>query len=177
MTSEQDVGTERGADTPAASNGKDAGYAATGDPPLIGGAGLTSLNIIDRKRLVNRRTILWIFCGVLFALFPIYSEIVKQISTSGLDMTELLKKGEQFVIGGVVALGAAGEVLAASVPEELKNYSLTAGLCAILAAVANILVYVYASTAGVGVLISLTSIIGSSTLLVSLICVRTAAGR
>jgi hypothetical protein len=62
-----------------------------------------------------------VFCGVLFALFPIYSELAKQISTSGLDVTEILRRGEQFVIGGVVALGAAGEVLAASVPEELKN--------------------------------------------------------
>jgi hypothetical protein len=118
-----------------------------------------------------------VFCGVLFALFPIYSELAKQISTSGLDVTEILRRGEQFVIGGVVALGAAGEVLAASVPEELKNYSLTVGLCAILAAVANILAYVYASTASVGVLIPLTITIGFSTLLVGLICVRMAAGR
>jgi hypothetical protein len=49
--------TGRGADTPAMSNGEDADHTAT-DPPLISGAGLTSLNIIDRKRLVNRRTIL-----------------------------------------------------------------------------------------------------------------------
>lgn len=40
-------------------------------PPLDTKQGIVALDIIGREQLVNRRTILWVFCSVLFALFPL----------------------------------------------------------------------------------------------------------
>jgi hypothetical protein len=137
-----------------------------------------SVEVYERKKIVARRTIAWIFCGVLFALFPVWAEMFHQASDDGkIHWFILLRKGEQFVVGGVVSLAAVGEILTATVPEDEKNRILLLGLSAILAAIANILAYTSASNANGHFIVGMSLVLGIGTLIVGLICVRTAAGR
>jgi hypothetical protein len=104
--------------------------------------------------------------------------MIQQGSATGtIDWVKLLRKGEQFVVGGVVALAAVGEILTATVPESDKNRALLLGLSAILAALANLLAYLNAPDAHSNFLIAMSAVLGTGTLIVGLVCVRMAAGR
>lgn len=173
MTSESDVGPERQA-PPGSQAGRST---ALNDHHELVSDPATSLQIVPRERLVTRRTIAWIFCGVIFALLPVWVDLIKDMAAGFVDPIEILRKGEQFAVGSVVALGAGGEVMAASMPEELKNNSLGWSFGALSVAGANIIAYTAASTATDCFLGLATAILSLGTLVVGCTCVRMAAGR
>ena len=134
---------------------------------------------IGRRRLVTRRTMAWVFFGLLFALTPIYIDVVGQAAAGGhsIDWLEILQKGEQFIVGFVVALGALGEVLAATFSDENKNLAFGFASGALLVALANLFAYLVAPHAALTFLGWTTPILLAITSFVCIVCVRMAAGR
>ena len=134
------------------------------------------LSVQQLTVLRTRRMVLWLFCGVILAAFPIYVDVLRGVHESDLSLSEILRKGEQFVVGGVMALGAAGGILAADMGQENeKTWSLLAALCALCAAVANLIAYVYVPPASS--IVAFTIYLGVGALAPSAVCVGMAAGR
>jgi hypothetical protein len=133
--------------------------------------------ILDRKVLRRRRLLLWLVFGVLFAGLPIIVDLMRQVEGDGLDLALLLSKGEQFVIAAVVAVGAAGEIIAASVPEDEKTSAMLAAGGALLLFVGDLLAYVGVDTASSPAVFILSIILVPLTVVISGYCIGKAAGR
>jgi hypothetical protein len=109
-----------------------------------GSAGGEARTGLSRNALIAIRVSAWLFFGVIFGLLPL---IIKLIGMALGDhgLSEFLDRGELFIIGGVIAAGAIGELFAS----YFKGYpgaraiffNLTLGFLAVIACVANTIAY------------------------------------
>lgn len=159
----------------------------------IVGVRLAGLQTEPRSVLILRRLIVWFFAGVLFALFPIFFDILHQAAIGDVSMIDILKKGEQFVIGGVLTLGATSEAFAAHIPDygqlnagpmsrlgslfSSGTTRIVSGLSALSVALANILAYATLIGSGGALMVNLTILLGIASVGSSAVCVAIAAGR
>jgi hypothetical protein len=67
-----------------------------------------------RTRAVVERLGLFIVCGVIIPMFPFGWRLGELSHKNELSLAALFSENEQFVVGGVVALAAVGEVIAAT---------------------------------------------------------------
>jgi hypothetical protein len=142
-----------------------------------GSATTPDVAIAARKTLRNRRLVVWTFFGLIFGLLPLLIKSLTLLNDEEFTWGALLSSREQFLVLSVLSVGAAGEVIAASVPEDSKTSAITAAASALLAFTANLLVYVGVSSSKTGLLEVLTVILLPLSVLASMICIGMAAGR
>lgn len=91
---------------------------------------------------------LWATFGVVFGLGPVIANSIKSgMSAHGLDLTEVLGRGELFIVGTVIAGGALGELIAAFVAQDFSAKATSLKLGAILAGFGALL-GMFANTVG-----------------------------
>ncbi|ODR17171.1 hypothetical protein BHQ23_27370 [Mycobacterium gordonae] len=91
---------------------------------------------------------LWATFGVVFGLGPVIANSIKSgMSAHGLDLTEVLGRGELFIVGAVIAGGALGELVAAFLAQDFSTKATGFKLAAILAGFGAVL-GLFANTAG-----------------------------
>jgi hypothetical protein len=95
-----------------------------------------------RKEIITRMTV-WLLFGVIFGLFPlIASGIVNAILDHGFSVTEVLSKGELFIVSAVTAAGAMGELFAGAFENSTRLLIILAGFTTLMTFAGNTVAYV-----------------------------------
>src|SRR4051812_27619351 len=115
--------TGAGPDDPTASRAGDAQAlpavgAAQARSPVADAREALAVRVVDRKSVRSRRLVVWAVFGVVFGLLPVLIDGLKLANDSQLWWSTLLSTRDDLLILGVLSVGAAGEVIAASIPEE-----------------------------------------------------------
>ncbi len=131
--------------------------------------------VVERKTLRSRRLVVWVFFSLVFGLLPVVIQGLRLLNDDKFEWATFISAREQFLVIAVLSVGAAGEVLAAAIPEDRKTASISAAASALLSFVANLLIYLEVDKDGL--IVAFTWILLPISILASMVCIGLAAGR